>query len=128
MEVKVFTTKILRDTMPESELANLVSEFSAYKKTGIAPITFGRDAEYNRPDAAKKADMHHIHLQGNESWSVHIIQFRRVSNLHLMYCKGFTNPNAYLLMAVLDNAHERARNINFMLDMAEVAETFRARY
>jgi len=37
------------------------------------------------------------------------------------------NPNAYLLIAVIDRAHERARNINFMLDMAEIAENFRSK-
>lgn len=63
MEVKVFTSSLIRDTMPESELANLVSEFRGYKKTGNVPLLFGRDASYNRPDAVLKADMHHIHLK-----------------------------------------------------------------
>ena len=66
MEVKVFTSALIRDTMQESELASLVSEFRGYKKTGHAPILFGRDASYNRPDAVLKADMHHVHLKGNE--------------------------------------------------------------
>ena len=35
MEVKVFTSSLIRDTMPESELANLVSEFREYKKQGM---------------------------------------------------------------------------------------------
>lgn len=128
MEVKVITSKLLRETMPETELTKLVAEFSEYKKTGVAPITFGRDVAYNRPDTVLKADMHHVHLKGEENWHINIIQFRRVSNLHLMYCKGFMNPNAYLLIAVIDKAHERARNVSFMLDMAEVAETFRSSF
>ncbi len=127
MEVKVFTSSLIKDTMPESELANLVSEFRGYKKIGNAPLLFGRDTSYNRPDAVLKADMHHIHLKGNEKWSLNIVQFRRLSNLHLMYCRGFMNPNAYLLIAVIDRVHERARNINFMLDMAEIAENFRSK-
>ena len=32
MEVKVFTSSLIRDTMPESDLASLVSEFREYKK------------------------------------------------------------------------------------------------
>lgn len=128
MEVKILTSSIIRDTMPEAELASLVSEFKKYKKTGVAPLLFGRDASYNRPDSVKKADMHHIHLKGKENWSLNIIQFRRLSNVHLIYCRGFMNPNAYLLIAIVDRAHERARDINFMLDMAEIAESFRSRF
>lgn len=126
MAVRVFTSSILRDSMPEKELESLVSEFKKYKTTGQAPLMFGRDASYNRPDSVLKADMHHIHLQGKEKWSLKVVQFRRLSNLHLLYCRGFMNPNNYLLMAVIDRAHERARDINFMLDMAELAERFRS--
>ncbi|MDV2081067.1 type II toxin-antitoxin system YafO family toxin [Marinobacter xestospongiae] len=128
MEVKVFTSSLIRETMPEGELSNLVKEFREYKRTGLAPLTFGRDASYNRPDSVKKADMHHIHLKGSEKWSINIVQFRRLSNLHLIYCRGFMNTSAYLLIAVIDRAHERARDLNFMLDMAEIAEKFRSRF
>lgn len=127
MDLKVFTSSLIRDTMPEAELAGLVADFKQYKATGVAPLTFGRDAPYHRPDSVQKADMHHIHLRGRENWNLQIVQFRRVSNLHLMYCRGFQNPNAYLLMAVIDRAHERARDIHFMLDMAEIAEAFRSK-
>jgi len=40
MEVSVFTSSLIEETMQESELANLVSEFRGYKKTGNAPIIF----------------------------------------------------------------------------------------
>lgn len=128
MGVKVFTSSLIRNSMPEIELSKLVSEFRDYKITGSAPLTFGRDASYNRPDAVLKADMHHLHLKADEKWSLNIIQFKRVSNLHLLYCKGFINTDYYLLIAVINKAHERARDINFMLDMAEIAEGFRSKY
>ena len=128
MEVKVFTSSLLRDTMPESELGNLTSEFKKYKSTGHAPLIFGRDASYNRPDKVLKADMNHVHLKGDEKWSIKVVQFRRLSNLHLIYCRGFSDINKYLLIAVIDKAHERGRDISFMLDMASIAEKFRSQF
>ena len=128
MGIKVYTSSLIRETMNSDNLSGLVFEFKSYKETGDAPLIFGRDASYDRPDSVKKADMHHIHLKGKEKWSLKIVQFRRLSNLHLVYCRGFMNPDAYLLITVIEGAHEKARNINFMLDLAEIAEDFRSRF
>ena len=128
MEIRVYTSALLRDTMHEYELGRLTSEFKKYKSTGKAPLLFGRDASYNRPDKVLKADMHHVHLKGQEKWSINVVQFRRLSNLHLIYCRGFSDINKYLLIAVIDKAHEKARDINFMLNMADISEKFRSQF
>lgn len=125
MEVKIFTSSLMRESFQENELSLLVKQFKEYKSTGVLPSIFGRDVTYDRPDSAKKADLSHIHISERNGWEVKVIQFRRTSDIHLIYCRGFKDINAYLLIAVIENAHEKARNINFMINLSEIAERFR---
>jgi len=111
--------------MPASDLAGLVTQFTRYKNTGMAPSHFGRDAPYSWPDAVQKADMHHLHLG---QWSLRVLQYRRTSNTHVVYCRGFKSKGNYLLIAVIDYAHERADKTTFMLELAEIAERFREKF
>jgi mRNA interferase YafO len=103
MEVRVFTSSLVRNSTPDDKLAALVKSFSQYKTTGIAPANFGRDAPYAWPDAALKADVWHVHTG---TWSLQVLQYHRTSDTHLVYCRGFKNAHAYLLIS----AHVKRRS------------------
>lgn len=128
MGIRVFTSQMLRDSMPENELSALVVKFRTYKETGIVPELFGRDVPYHRPNAVAQADMHHIHMRENQNWGINLVQFRRISDTALVYCRGFHSRDNYLLICILNNAHERANKVTFMLSLADSAEKFRERY
>src|SRR5690606_19298182 len=125
----VVASKILRERMPEAELRALVADFKHYKETDDLPSTFGRDAPFHRPSAARQAELSHIHLNDGAPWHVRAIQYARTSDTFLVYCPGFTNPDAYALIAIIEpKAHKQSESIDLMNALAEVAEQFRARY
>ncbi|GLS27023.1 hypothetical protein [Marinibactrum halimedae] len=57
MDVKVFTSSVIESSMPEDELQELVAKFKRYKQTNVAPLEFGRDASYDRPNAAREEEL-----------------------------------------------------------------------
>lgn len=125
MGITVSTSAVIEAALPDAELQELVFKFKKYKSTKIAPLEFGRDAPYDRPNATKTEEVQHLHLQGRESWTLRTIQFKRTSDTHLVYCYGWKDPSHYLLIAIIEDAHRKANNTLFMLSMTDIAAEFR---
>lgn len=128
MAVRVFTSQIIREGLPDSELQLLVSKFKIYKETGETQNYFGRDVSFNRPEAIKTAGLMHVHLNDRKSWGVRLLQFDRTSDTHIVYCQGYFNPSCYLLITLLNGAHAKYRDNLLMLSLADVASGFRDKY
>lgn len=128
MDIRIFTSPILRQQQTEAELKALVSDFKKYKSGGVLPDSFGLDVPYHRPAAAQFAELKHIHMKLGSGWPLRMVQQKRTSNIALVYCPGWHSKNNYLLIALLANAHEQARKTTFMLELCEDAEKFRAKY
>lgn len=125
MEVKVFTTKTLQDCLPEDQLRTLANRFREYKATGVPHESFGRDAAYHEPSSAKFAELQHLHLHDGRNWRLAKLQFHKTSDTHLVYCPGNINPNCFLLITILTDAHLAARNFGTIIQLIEIAEKFR---
>jgi mRNA interferase YafO len=115
------------------DLSALKKDFRQYKESGIPPGNFGRDAQYNHPNAlpiVRQEKVAHIHLEEPDTpWRVKTVQFNRTSDTHLIYCRGFSDENCYLLMALLSpNAHDQAWNNTIMYNLGKMAEQFRNQY
>lgn len=128
MEIRVFTSQIIREGITDSELQLIVSKFKKYKESGDTQNYFGRDVSFNRPEAVKSAGLMHVHLNDRKSWGIRLLQFDRTSDTHIIYCQGYFNPSCYLLVTLLNGAHAKYRDYMLMLGLAEVAASFRDRY
>ncbi len=135
MTIRVFHHKHLSDVSLELalDLPALKKDFAQYKESGIPPSNFGRDAEYDGKltlSSVRQGRVSHVHLEDPENpWRERTGQFNRTSDIHLVYCRGFFDENAYLLMAVLSpDAHFQARNNTIMFKLWKMAEQFRGRH
>lgn len=134
MNVRIFTSEAIRQQLTTDEINALISDFRAYKNTGFPPDTFGRDApydDYRTWPRVKQEEVFHIHLaDGETSWPANILQYRRTSNRnHLVYCKGATHQNVYLLIIILrPDAHSMHRNPIHMERIGQIALNFRNSY
>ena len=131
--MRIFKSRIVRQTLSAEELAQLVSDFSRYKSTGIPADNFGRDVPYDHPNTLlilKVEDVYHLHSADNEKpWSLMRTQYSKTSDIHLVYCQSALNSDCYLLMAVLQpNAHEQANDNSIMHNLGLMAEQFRQQY
>lgn len=132
MGVKLFTSKLLKEQLSESELITLVEKFRAYKDNGEHNTFFGRDADYNRPNSVRAAGLWHVHLADAESgqFKLRIAKFHRKSNTALVYCHGFYSENNMLLISVLQNAHElySLHPHSWHPALVKIADGFRCKY
>ena len=132
--VKVYSSSPLREQLTERELQGLVRDFKVYKITGQSPALFGRDVLFDHPHTLPilvSEQVRHVHLlpESERPSLSQKDQFNRTSDQHLIYCEGFKNTNAYLLIAILrPNAHEQERNNEVMYRLGLMAEKFRARF
>lgn len=131
MDIRVFLSKRLQEDCQNGGIDQkiLVQEFKKYKKTGVVPQIFGREAPYDRPSSALFAELMHIHIEKDGKWKMHVEKLRqydRVSDAALVYCTGWLSKSNYLLIAFLPrNAHQRMRSVTFAAELAEIAEGFR---
>jgi mRNA interferase YafO len=113
----------------KTELDLLENDFRIYKEAGHLPDLFGRDVPYDHPNTLpilKQEEVQHLHLLKQP---IRQVQFYRTSDKHLVYCQGFTNPKAYLFMAILSpNAHDLARQNDVMYRLGTMAQKFRNLY
>ena len=101
----------------------LRANFEQYKRTGIAPSLFGRDAPYHQPAMARAAGLMHLHLLTTPI--VGVTQYRRTSDIHLVYCEHAIYKNVFALIAVLNpNAHAQANDVDAMISLSAIAERF----
>lgn len=130
--IRVFTSKVLAETLAADERAALIADFKYYK-AGNLPAVFGKDVPYDHPfnlDIIKQEKVRHLHLAKNgKGFPLFITQLKRTSDTHLVYCQGFSNENCYLLMAILQpNAHELAKSNQMMHQLGVMAQLFRQRF
>ncbi|WP_444995154.1 type II toxin-antitoxin system YafO family toxin [Aliikangiella sp. IMCC44359] len=134
MGVRIFTHERLKITTQPEELQVLIDDFRNYKVSGSTNGIFGSDVPYDRPSSVKFAELMHVHVRDKNSnprlWdNIHVAQSRRVSNSALVYVSGSIDKDTYLLIAFFYlNAHEMARKMTFMCELAEIAERFRERF
>jgi len=130
--IRIFKSQLLIEQLEPEELAELVSDFREYKETGIPADRFGRDALYNDSyslPSVRQEEVEHLHLVEPGQWPRHCSQYNRTSDIHLVYCRGYSNTEHYLLMLILKpNAHELARDNNTMHKLAGMASKFREKY
>ncbi len=127
--IRIFKSKLIRETIDESELTQLETDFRRYKQEGVLPDLFGRDVPYDHPNTLpilKQEEVKHLHLLEQP---IRKLQFYRTSDSHLVYCGGFSNPDIYLFMALLrPDAHQQARQNEAMYQLGVMAQNFRKRY
>jgi mRNA interferase YafO len=131
--MRIFKGRILMQQLTEEQADQLVADFRNYKQHGLVPNTFGRDAAYdhpNTPPMLKAEQLRHIHLiPSNVSHKQITPQYRRTSDVHLIYCQGALDEASWCLIAILaPDAHKQALEMNIMLKLAKVAENFRSKY
>ena len=131
--IRVFKSTIIQKILTSDELISLVDDFKHYKFTGIPPDNFGRDVMYDHPSTLPTVlieRVKHIHLISNDKPDlVKKTQFKRTSDIHLVYCQGALNENCYLLMTILTpNGHEQAKSISIMSQLGFMAEKFRQQF
>ena len=81
--MRVFTSRLIRQTLPEQDLNDLVQDFKAYKSDSGRPSTFGRDALYDHPSTyppVRQEEIRHIHLTDPSYWPVYALQFNGTSD------------------------------------------------
>ena len=126
--VRIFTSRILENTLSNDERDALISDFKRYKETGELPDTFGRDEHYDHPytlSAVQSEELRHLHINEN-GWPLNVVQWGRTSDTHLVYCQGFIDSESYALLTYLSpDAHNQARNNDIMLNLAKSAGRFR---
>ncbi len=125
MGIRVFTSKLIRESMDESELQLIVSKFRDYKESGNAQNYFGRDVSFNRPEPVRSAGLMHVHVNEGKPWAIRLLQFDRTSDTHIVYCTGYFQTNCYLLIALLQGAHAKYQDNLLMLSLADIASDFR---
>lgn len=110
-------------------LEALILDFEDYKRTGDVPRHFGRDVPYDHPSTpptVRFEQVKHLHLVDGANPSLHTVQFRRTSDVHLVYCQGAMNDDCYLLITILTpDGHAKARDRNIMSNIGMIAEKFR---
>tara|TARA_Y100001951_G_C11267707_1_gene256699 strand:+ start:41 stop:436 length:396 start_codon:yes stop_codon:yes gene_type:complete len=130
--IRVFTSKVLDEALTPAERTALIQDFKQYK-TGVLPALFRKDVPYDHPlnlDIIKQEQVRHIHLAENGTgFPILTAQFKRTSDTHLVYCRGFTSENCYLLMAILKpNAHDLAKSNQLMYKLGLMAQAFRQQF
>ena len=132
MSIRIFKSALIRQQLSQQELDDLAADFLSYKKDGVLPDTFGRDAPYDddRSDPLVK-QVAHIHLADADApFPKFLRQFKRTSDqAHLVYCQGAMDPDSYLLIIIRKpEAHKMARNNNHMHKIGMMAEAFRMKH
>ncbi|WP_221797512.1 type II toxin-antitoxin system YafO family toxin [Oceanobacter mangrovi] len=131
MSLKVFAIESFKQSMTKECFDSIIHDFKSYKSTGVRPDQFGRDTSYDFSQSVADAGLRHKHVKDKSSinWHLKRLDYDRASNTALIYCEGFFNPNEYLLLGFLRNAHETYNENRFyLLDLAAVAEEFRELY
>ena len=128
METRVLVHKRLRETFDPELLAKIRARFLDYKQNGNQPKTFGRDAQYDRPQSVKDSNLWHIHLReaNSKNWDRPRMEiFDMTSDTALIYTRGYKNPNCYLIISIIKNAHSYYGGTEkYLRAMAEIARDF----
>ena len=125
--MRVFKTKLIRLQLTAEELDALTADFISYKRDGVLPDIFGRDALY---DDSFTWPLIKFERVAHNPFPPQLRQFSRTNDeAHLVYCQGAFDEQAWLLIAILKpEPHKLARDNNQMNKIGKMAEAFRMRF
>lgn len=134
--ITVYMHRDLKESLSPEKAQQLRDDFTDYKEGKRLPTTFGRDAPYDFTHKRKFLELKHIHLKLKGAFPLHIMQFRRRSGFVLVYCPGFFDRNAYLLIAIIKHFDHtkptETKNTDkddyFMAQLERIAEGFREKF
>lgn len=136
-KVRLFQSTLIVNTIGKDAADDLLADFRLYKEQGILPSTFGRDAPYDFSHNRKYLELQHIHIKRDgQEFPLRLVQFQRKSGYVLVYCPGFSDPNAYLLITVIKHWNHKApnevedtdRDPVLMEKLEKIAEGFREKF
>ncbi|WP_221627958.1 type II toxin-antitoxin system YafO family toxin [Teredinibacter franksiae] len=136
-KIRLFQSKLMADALGADAAKDLLADFRLYKEKGVLPNTFGRDAPYDFTSNRRFLELQHIHLKRNgETFPVRLLQFSRTSGYVLVYCPGFFDSSAYLLITVIKHwDHRKPKEVagtdkdpNLMAKLEAIAEGFREKF
>lgn len=137
MTVSVKVHHSLINERPEiAAIKNDLQRYLESRKRAV-PHYFGRDARYERPDGARKAELRHIHLrmepedlQGERplrAWDSSAPQHRRTSDKFLVYTRGERDRDCYIILAIVcPDAHRLTEQSAHMYALIALAEKAKA--
>ncbi|CBL44716.1 Conserved hypothetical protein [gamma proteobacterium HdN1] len=133
--VRIFTHRDLKDTLGEQKTKALVDDFRAYKERKGLPITFGRDVPYKFTHNRSYLELQHLHFK-EKGFPLKLVQFKRTSGYVLVYCPGFFDRTAYLLIAIIkhwdhlkpNDVAGTDRDTGLMDELEKIAEGFREKF
>ncbi|EGU57652.1 putative toxin YafO [Vibrio nigripulchritudo ATCC 27043] len=126
-EVKIFAYKAFKDSIPEEVYDAVKKKFRDYKSKGIVPNDFGRDTTFDFPEQLRQSGLKHIHIKDKTSkrWNLKKYAFDKTSNTALIYCSNYFNPNYYLLIGLIENAHQVYKeDLLYLLELSDIADRF----
>ena len=131
--MRIFKSRLILEQLTLDEIHALEIDLNNYKNGNGLPDIFGRDEYYDHPNTIpiiKMEKVRHIHLASSDNpWSNHKMQYNKTSDSHLVYCQGAINDDCYLLMAILSpDAHNKAKDNNWMHKLGRMAERFRFQF
>ena len=136
-KVRLFQSRLIIDTIGKAAADDLLGDFRLYKEKGILPETFGRDAPYDFTHNRAYLELQHIHIKRDgKTFPVRLLQFSRTSGHVLVYCPGFFDRNAYLLITVIKHwNHQKPNEVEgtdrdpgLMARLEKIAEGFREKF
>ena len=136
-KVRLFLSKLIVEAIGESESKILLGDFRLYKQNGVLPTTFGRDAPYDFTHNRTYLELQHIHIkQDGKEFPLKLVQFSRKSDHVLVYCPGFYDSNAYLLITAIkhwnhkspDEIEDTDKDPTLMAKLEKIAEGFREKF
>lgn len=136
-KVRLFQSKLIISTLGKDAADDLLSDFRQYKEKGVLPSTFGRDAPYDFTHNRSYLELQHIHIKRDgKSFPIRLVQFARTSGYVLVYCPGFFDKHAYLLISVIKHWNHKQPNViegtdkdpELMVKLEKIAEGFREKF
>ncbi|WP_104403490.1 type II toxin-antitoxin system YafO family toxin [Vibrio penaeicida] len=126
-EVRIFAYKAFKDSLSPDVYESIKNKFKIYKSTGEAPSNFGRDTTFDFPEQLRQSGLKHIHIKDRTSkrWNLKKYAFDKTSNTALIYCSNYFHPNCYLLIGLIENAHQVYKDdLLYLLEMSDIADKF----
>lgn len=126
-DVKVFAYKPFKDSISMELYEAIKDKFVSYKTTGEPPSDFGRDTTFDFPAQLKSSGLRHVHIRDKTSirWNLKKFAFDKTSNTALICRANYFNANYYLLVGLLENAHQVYEdNLLYLLEMSDIADRF----
>ncbi|WP_018691977.1 type II toxin-antitoxin system YafO family toxin [Algicola sagamiensis] len=152
-DLKVFVRREIYDYLSKEQVKELTNAFKEYQvikanpeKLKEIPDLLGRDVPYEFPSNVFMSGLRHHHIKDDSpsctrSWaaskrtierskdpSLEAVMMSRVSDTALVYCRGYSDPNAFLFIGVYKGAHALYKKHTFLGQLADIADDFRGKF